>query len=82
MERDYVGVIKKKLDDVYRVAGTSAPGRGDKVERENRQAFIVGMLSVKQVPAYSCAFRLSSMIWMCLPDMWTVLRGTSLPIQR
>ncbi len=41
MERDYVGVIKKKLDDVYRVAGAGGTGKGDKVERENRLAFIV-----------------------------------------
>ncbi|KAF8919450.1 COG4 transport protein-domain-containing protein [Mucidula mucida] len=40
MERDYVGVIKKKLDDVYRVAGAGGTGKGDKVERENRLAFI------------------------------------------
>lgn len=42
MERDYIGIIKKRLDDVYRTS--SPPGtnvRGDKVERENRIAFIV-----------------------------------------
>jgi hypothetical protein len=42
MERDYIGVIKKRLDDVYRPAGTSGTNvRGDKIERENRAAFIV-----------------------------------------
>jgi hypothetical protein len=42
MEQDYAGVIKKKLDDVYRTAGTSGPNvRNEKAERENRAAFIV-----------------------------------------
>ncbi len=41
MERDYSGVIKKKLDDVYRAAGTSGQSRGEKVEKENRLTFIV-----------------------------------------
>ncbi|KAJ7940910.1 COG4 transport protein-domain-containing protein [Mycena leptocephala] len=42
MDRDYVGVIKKKLDDVYRTAGSSGPNaRGEKVERENRATFII-----------------------------------------
>ncbi|KAJ6547289.1 COG4 transport protein-domain-containing protein [Mycena capillaripes] len=42
MDRDYVGVIKKKLDDVYRTSGSSGPNaRGEKAERENRAAFII-----------------------------------------
>ncbi|KAJ7172744.1 COG4 transport protein-domain-containing protein [Mycena filopes] len=42
MDRDYVGVIKKKMDDVYRTSGPAGPNsRGDKVERENRAAFII-----------------------------------------
>ena len=42
MDREYAGVIKKKLDDVYRNAGVPGPGlKGEKVERENRQTFIV-----------------------------------------
>jgi conserved oligomeric Golgi complex subunit 4 len=42
MERDYAGVIKKKLDDVYRTTGSIGPGsRGEKGERESRSAFIV-----------------------------------------
>jgi hypothetical protein len=42
MERDYVGVAKRKLDDVYRTGSASASNvRGDKVERENRFAFMV-----------------------------------------
>lgn len=39
VEKDYIGIIKKKLDDVYR---TSNPNmRVDKVERENRMSFII-----------------------------------------
>ncbi|KAJ7191082.1 COG4 transport protein-domain-containing protein [Mycena pura] len=42
MDKDYVGVIKKKLDDVYRTSGSSGPNaRGEKAERENRVAFII-----------------------------------------
>ncbi|KIY70035.1 COG4-domain-containing protein [Cylindrobasidium torrendii FP15055 ss-10] len=40
MERDYVGIIRKKLDDVYRAAGAGSVGKGDKAERESRQAFV------------------------------------------
>ncbi|KDQ59403.1 hypothetical protein JAAARDRAFT_56419 [Jaapia argillacea MUCL 33604] len=40
MDREYAGVIKRKLDDVYRSGGAPG-GRPEKVERENRQAFIV-----------------------------------------
>ena len=41
-ERDYIGVIKRKMDDVYRNSGpTSFSARPDKVEKENRVAFIV-----------------------------------------
>jgi hypothetical protein len=42
VEKDYIGIIKRKLDDVYRNA--AAPGsnaRADKIERENRMSFIV-----------------------------------------
>lgn len=44
MDKDYAGIIKKKLDDVYRTAGASGVGglRGEKAERESRQSFIVG----------------------------------------
>ena len=38
MDRDYAGVIKKKLDDVYRTGGGGAAARS---EKESRQAFIV-----------------------------------------
>ena len=37
-EREYIGVIKRKMDDVYRTSGPMSP---DKVEKENRVAFIV-----------------------------------------
>jgi len=42
MERDYAGIIKMRLDDVYRTAGTSGPNvRNEKAERENRVSFII-----------------------------------------
>ena len=43
MDKDYSSIIKKKLDDVYRTGGVSGAGgvRGEKVERELRQSFIV-----------------------------------------
>ncbi|KAI0710461.1 COG4-domain-containing protein [Cerioporus squamosus] len=41
MDKDYARVIKHKLDNVYR-GGTAGPGaRGEKIERENRQSFII-----------------------------------------
>ena len=41
MDKNYSRTIKLKLDNVYK-GGTGGPGaRGDKVERENRLAFIV-----------------------------------------
>ncbi|KAG6868996.1 hypothetical protein C0993_005654 [Termitomyces sp. T159_Od127] len=44
MEQDYVGVIRKKLDDVYRHVGSSGPTSwGEKGEKENRVAFILGI---------------------------------------
>lgn len=45
MDKDYASVIKKKLDDVYRTGGVSGAGgvRGEKVERELRQSFIVSV---------------------------------------
>ncbi|KAI0713376.1 COG4-domain-containing protein [Earliella scabrosa] len=40
MDKDYARVIKHKLDNVYR--GAVGPGaRAEKVERENRQSFII-----------------------------------------
>jgi conserved oligomeric Golgi complex subunit 4 len=46
MDKDYAGLIKKKLDDVYRTAGASGAGgtRSDKAERESRQSFIVSTI--------------------------------------
>lgn len=42
IDRDYIGVIKRKLDDVYRNQGpTPSNVRTDRVERENRSSFIV-----------------------------------------
>lgn len=41
MDRDYAGVIKKKLDEVYRTGGSGSSVRS---EKESRQAFIVSVL--------------------------------------
>lgn len=41
VEKDYIGIIKKKLDDVYRTSPSNM--RVDKVERENRMSFIVSI---------------------------------------
>ncbi|KAH9056637.1 COG4-domain-containing protein [Lactarius vividus] len=38
IENDYAGTIRRKMDDVYRNAGV---GRGEKIERESRAAFII-----------------------------------------
>lgn len=42
MERDYIAIIKKKLDDVYRVSGSSGSHiRAERAEKENRITFII-----------------------------------------
>ncbi|XP_006458408.1 hypothetical protein AGABI2DRAFT_115438 [Agaricus bisporus var. bisporus H97] len=42
IEQDYIGIIRKKLDDVYRNAVVSGShARADKMERENRMMFII-----------------------------------------
>ena len=41
MDKDYVRVIKQKLDNVYKGSSADPGARGDKAERENRQSFIV-----------------------------------------
>jgi hypothetical protein len=42
MDRDYTGIIKKKLDDVYRNTSTAGvAARGEKAERDNRNTFLV-----------------------------------------
>ena len=45
MDKDYATIIKKKLDDVYRTGNVSSTGgvRGEKVERELRQSFVVSV---------------------------------------
>lgn len=44
MDRDYIGVIKMKLDDIYRtIGGSGSTARGERAERENRSAFIVSI---------------------------------------
>ncbi|KAJ3511143.1 hypothetical protein NLJ89_g4269 [Agrocybe chaxingu] len=41
-ERDYVTVIKRKMDDVYKNSGPMASNaRPDRIERENRVSFII-----------------------------------------
>ncbi|KAJ7580996.1 COG4 transport protein-domain-containing protein [Mycena floridula] len=40
LEQDYIGIIKKKLDDVYRGSGPSGTNMRGGVDRENRLAFI------------------------------------------
>ncbi|CAL1703811.1 unnamed protein product [Somion occarium] len=41
MDRDYAGVIKKKLDDVYRTGGVPPTTSRERAEREMRQSFII-----------------------------------------
>ncbi|EJD05663.1 COG4-domain-containing protein [Fomitiporia mediterranea MF3/22] len=42
MENDYAGIIKRKLDDVYKnPAMSSAASRAERLEKDNRQGFIV-----------------------------------------
>jgi conserved oligomeric Golgi complex subunit 4 len=42
VDRDYVGVIKGRLDEVYKSAGAATSNaRPDRAERENRVTFIV-----------------------------------------
>ena len=44
VDRDYIGVIKGRLDEVYRNAGAAGSNaRPDRIERENRVAFIVSL---------------------------------------
>jgi hypothetical protein len=53
MDKDYAGIIKKKLDDVYKSAGASGAGglRGEKAERESRQSFIVNFFLLASHPS-------------------------------
>jgi len=42
VDRDYIGVIKGRLDEVYKNTGAvTSNARPDRVERENRVTFIV-----------------------------------------
>lgn len=52
MDKDYANIIRKKLDDVYRTGGVSGAGgiRGEKVERELRQSFIVSIHTEGSLP--------------------------------
>ena len=54
MDKDYVRVIKHKLDNVYK-GGAAGPGvRGEKVERENRQSFIVSEVNCRRSKVNPC----------------------------
>ena len=55
MDKDYASIIKKKLDDVYKTAGVSGAGgvRGEKVERELRQSFIVSVYAEESYASWS-----------------------------
>ncbi|KAF7796521.1 hypothetical protein EIP86_007700 [Pleurotus ostreatoroseus] len=53
MDRDYAGVIKKKLDDVYRTGGAGA-----RSEKDSRQAFIVSRLLFNRMPFLTCALQI------------------------
>jgi conserved oligomeric Golgi complex subunit 4 len=44
IDRDYTGVIKRKLDEVYRTGSSASNIRGEKADRENRFTFMVGDL--------------------------------------
>ncbi|CDO69043.1 hypothetical protein BN946_scf184834.g50 [Trametes cinnabarina] len=41
MDRDYVRVIRQKLDNVYKGGAAGAGARGEKAERDNRLSFII-----------------------------------------
>ncbi|KAH8829698.1 COG4 transport protein-domain-containing protein [Flagelloscypha sp. PMI_526] len=42
LDREYAGVIRRKLEDVYRPGGSASSGvRGEKTERESRVSFII-----------------------------------------
>ena len=42
IDRDYIGILKRKLDDVYKPSGPPPSNiRPDRVERDNRATFIV-----------------------------------------
>jgi hypothetical protein len=46
MDRGYAGVMKRKLDEVYRNAGAGGGTRAEKAERESRISFIVSHASL------------------------------------
>jgi len=40
IDREYIGVLKRKLDDVYKASGPPSTTRPDRVERDNRTSFL------------------------------------------
>lgn len=49
VERDYVAVYKRKLDDVYRNPMGPSVARSDKGERESRMSFIVSVFDMSKI---------------------------------
>lgn len=50
LEKDYAGVLKRKMDDVYRSAGTPGQNaRGEKADRDNRLAFAVSVTKLSNL---------------------------------
>jgi hypothetical protein len=48
MDGDFIGVIKKRLDEVYRMASNIGPGgRGEKGDREGRLTFLVSVSLIR-----------------------------------
>lgn len=73
MDRDYAGVIKKKLDDVYR---TGSSGSSVRSEKESRQAFIVSEVCRCQVRTIHMLRRSCSMTWMFRRLTWNAWSRT------
>jgi len=83
MDRDYNGIIRKKLDDVYRNAvNTGATARVEKAERENRIAFLVRPIGCQARQLLTVLPRSCSMTLMSPRHIWTALSRTYLHIHR
>jgi conserved oligomeric Golgi complex subunit 4 len=41
LERDYIGKMKKKLDDAFRASSSGPLAKGDRADKDNRVALIV-----------------------------------------
>jgi hypothetical protein len=50
MEQEYIAIIKKKLDDVYRATGSSGSHvKVERTEKENRVTFIVSITHARSL---------------------------------